>query len=313
MQLNIRNRYKSPACLLAIIAFGALSPVPGWAIALGQVDNFNDGTAMDWFGSDPINLADDGSSGAAGDDALRVESYFPDGAPPRLLAYTTAPRWMGNWTAAGVEKIEFDIRNPNAFDLTIRLGLAGTPNAGPDGVGDTYVSASPVVIPANSGWSQASFDVNAAGWQIYNGSNIAAALANVTHFRILHNAEVDFKGAQVAGKIDLDNIRTASGLVDGDYNGNGVVDAADYTVWRDSQGQNGADLPADGNGDMTVNSSDYSYWKARFANTSGSGTATSSESSLAIPEPGGIVLGLMLLLVAGMWRWCDLRAAANRN
>ena len=27
--------------------------------------------------------------------------------------------------------------------------------------------------------------------------------------------------------------------VDGDYNGNGVVDAADYTVWRDSLGQTG--------------------------------------------------------------------------
>ena len=35
----------------------------------------------------------------------------------------------------------------------------------------------------------------------------------------------------------------------GDYNGDGVVDAADYTVWRDNLGRAGMGLAADGNGD----------------------------------------------------------------
>ena len=35
----------------------------------------------------------------------------------------------------------------------------------------------------------------------------------------------------------------------GDYNGDGRVDAADYTVWRDSEGATGSGLAADGNGD----------------------------------------------------------------
>ena len=39
-------------------------------------------------------------------------------------------------------------------------------------------------------------------------------------------------------------------ILDGDYNANGVVDAADYTVWRDSLGQTGMGLAADG--DNTV-------------------------------------------------------------
>ena len=43
----------------------------------------------------------------------------------------------------------------------------------------------------------------------------------------------------------------------GDYNGNGIVDADDYTVWRDTFGQIGSGLDADGtgmNGTPTVSS-----------------------------------------------------------
>ena len=40
--------------------------------------------------------------------------------------------------------------------------------------------------------------------------------------------------------------------VPGDFNEDGQVDAADYTVWRDSSGQVGAGLAADGNRDLHV-------------------------------------------------------------
>lgn len=54
----------------------------------------------------------------------------------------------------------------------------------------------------------------------------------------------------------------------GDYNQNGVVDAADYTVWRD---QLGSDVPAfqgaDGNGDTLIDLEDYMVWKANFGRT----------------------------------------------
>lgn len=38
---------------------------------------------------------------------------------------------------------------------------------------------------------------------------------------------------------------------------NSVVDAADCTVWRDSPGDTGSDLPADGTGDGGVYRVDY--------------------------------------------------------
>jgi Matrixin len=86
----------------------------------------------------------------------------------------------------------------------------------------------------------------------------------------------------------------------GDYNGNGIVDSADYTVWRDTLGQSGAGLAADGTGpggvpDGVVDQLDYDFWKANFGNTlggSGSGAASAAASPFQelVPEPASLLL-----------------------
>jgi hypothetical protein len=70
--------------------------------------------------------------------------------------------------------------------------------------------------------------------------------------------------------------------VPGDYNQNGVVDIADYVVWRNNLGSAVA-LPNEGSGITpgTVTTEDYTYWRSRFGATSGNGTANSG----AVPEP----------------------------
>jgi hypothetical protein len=52
-------------------------------------------------------------------------------------------------------------------------------------------------------------------------------------------------------------------LLPGDYNRDGWVDAADYTLWRDTL-QSKTDPRADGNGDLVVNHGDYDLWKSHF-------------------------------------------------
>jgi hypothetical protein len=87
----------------------------------------------------------------------------------------------------------------------------------------------------------------------------------------------------------------------GDYNGNGVVDAADYTVWRDRFGQNVALLnEVDGVTPGIVTREDYDEWKARFGNTAGAGSGSGSSALAidAVPEPttGGLAwLGVLVL------------------
>jgi hypothetical protein len=67
----------------------------------------------------------------------------------------------------------------------------------------------------------------------------------------------------------------------GDYNGDGVVNAADYVVWRNTLGQSGANLGADGNGDGIINLADFNLWKANFGKLSGATSALYA----SVPEP----------------------------
>jgi hypothetical protein len=78
----------------------------------------------------------------------------------------------------------------------------------------------------------------------------------------------------------------------GDYNQNNVVDAADYTVWRDNLGGVNA-LPNDDT--MGVDQDDYDRWKANFGMTA-PGAGGGSVGTSAVPEPTSVVLALATLL-----------------
>jgi hypothetical protein len=84
----------------------------------------------------------------------------------------------------------------------------------------------------------------------------------------------------------------------GDYNNDNVVDAADYTVWREMLGQSGPGLAADGTFDGTVDEQDYNQWKATFGVSLGAG-GDSSSTSLTVPEPT-TVASVVITLVAGI-------------
>jgi hypothetical protein len=85
----------------------------------------------------------------------------------------------------------------------------------------------------------------------------------------------------------------------GDYNEDGAVNAADYTVYRNRRaGIGGTTLPNDA-GAAGVTIDDYNYWKAHYGEPNGSG-ASLSDHTANVPEPASLVL-LALATACGLW------------
>ena len=88
----------------------------------------------------------------------------------------------------------------------------------------------------------------------------------------------------------------------GDYNGNGIVDAADFAVLRKTFGTGGLDAyaGADGSGDGNVGPEDYEVWRAHFGETlplpgAGNGVERASAAPVAVlGESTGVVTSLSL-------------------
>jgi T5SS/PEP-CTERM-associated repeat protein len=86
-----------------------------------------------------------------------------------------------------------------------------------------------------------------------------------------------------------------STVLPGDYNGNGVVDAADYVVWRKTDGSQEG----------------YNLWRTNFGRMAGSGSGATAglsssatgSASAAVPEPTGIVT----MLTASLAWFCRRR------
>jgi hypothetical protein len=97
----------------------------------------------------------------------------------------------------------------------------------------------------------------------------------------------------------------------GDYNEDGIVDAADYTIWADSLGSS-SNLAADGDGDGIIGQSDYDVWVSHFGRT-GAGSASAAPSGSPVSEPSTIVLaGTVLLLIAAPYRYLSPRPLGAR-
>jgi hypothetical protein len=107
-----------------------------------------------------------------------------------------------------------------------------------------------------------------------------------------------FQTLQGAGLVDLEVeyirvVLSAPPGVQGDYNENGIVDAADYTAWRDRLGQS-VTLPNTDPGDMdgVVTEAEYNFWVSRFGATMGAAALSTNGN---VPEPGAWVLAMLAL------------------
>ncbi len=87
----------------------------------------------------------------------------------------------------------------------------------------------------------------------------------------------------------------------GDFNGDGHVDAADYTVWRDNLGA--IDLPlVDADGSGTVDAGDYAIWRSNFGAMAQVGSGSLSTPAATVPELSSCLTAMLLLSGFAVYR-----------
>jgi hypothetical protein len=145
------------------------------------------------------------------------------------------------------------------------------------------------------------------GWEQFGGSSARAIGESYLtgSSSVANNASVSLGAAfDVGGARDLvfryGQVASSAQQPTGDYNANGVVDVADFVVWRNSVGQN-VTLPNDSTPGM-VTPEDYAVWRTNFGNSggpTGPGTLTTGfvryvnaavGASAAVPEPSTILM-----------------------
>lgn len=113
----------------------------------------------------------------------------------------------------------------------------------------------------------------------------AVAPAGAVEARI---AIVFLQPGTAGGAVHVDSVSfavTTPAVLQGDFNNDGLVDAADYTLWRDNLGAaDESSLNGAGSGTGGVDQADYQIWKANF------GAQAASSAVAAVAEPGQAAL-----------------------
>jgi hypothetical protein len=186
-----------------------------------------------------------------------------------------------NDTSVGISFNSYRIESPTA-DLNFagwnslsdqNLDALGT------GVGETWDEAggSSDVVLAES-FLLGSSTVGQGGPAISLGS---AFKPGGNHEQLIFQYHDINTGAIITGEVAFVTV----GGLEGDYNNDGKVDAADYVLWRKSgiNGQQG-----------------YDTWRANFGMTAGSGSMLSTAN---VPEPATLLLAVVTIMATTAHRW----------
>ncbi|MCI0492416.1 MAG: proprotein convertase P-domain-containing protein, partial [Planctomycetes bacterium] len=134
-------------------------------------------------------------------------------------------------------------------------------------------------------------DLNPGTYQLLVEAPALGGIPVAARFR-WGTPNLSFTGAAPLGEVEdylFDTAAAALELPAGDYNGDLIVNTADFDLWKSTFGSSSigstafrstADLRADGNGDGVVDSADYTVWKdnegAVYASGAGSGAMASA-------------------------------------
>jgi hypothetical protein len=172
-------------------------------------------------------------------------------------------------------------QNLGLFDVDFDNNGVGSSTTGAGDLGDFFSSADGSTLYDEGAMVSASFGGKQYNWNITYQGNITWADPAAGTL-----ASVDGTGG---ADVVLVGLSSVSAGLQGDYNNNGTVDAADYVVWR-----NGGPLENEGASTGVVDPADYEFWRTQFGKSSAGSAA--SLSATAVPEPSACLLTLIAIL-----------------
>lgn len=179
------------------------------------------------------------------------------------------------------------------FDITGNIS-AGTPFGSPTNGSSTIFSQSQLGVDQPFTLVFAvDFSKNLNGTPGTAIGRYTASLDAVEAFVVPEGYVVNSIDANVVDNVYLGPINPVTGGIDGDYNFDGLVDAADYTVWRDAF-ETGNALPNDTT-PSSVTIDDYDVWVAHYGSP-----IPCTTTGTSIPEPSALLLVISFSILKGL-------------
>jgi hypothetical protein len=218
-----------------------------------------------------------------------------------------------------------EVRLHNPYDMNLNFVFysvrspAGTLNASPavwHSITDNYDASGNGSVDSRGEWIKiAAEPVELAEGVLLGPGGTLAAQQTISLGRIWNQGvtpfpDLTFEVIQLNG--ESAEVVVEFGL-NGDFNQNGIVDAADYVEWRTTNATQVVPYSgADGNGDGIVNDQDYLVWRAGFGavlrpdggvSLAAGGAAAAIAAAMAIPEPSACLLFALGIAIAGSARY----------
>jgi len=192
------------ALFVAVICF-TCARVSSYAVAPGQIDDFQDGFTAGWTNggfAPPVVNIDTGGPAGAGDRFIEVTSTGQGGPGSRLTTFNRS-QWLGDYTGTGVTALEMDLRNPGSVTLSIRLGFKSGP------FNDVGYLSDAFMLPADSIWYHVVFLISPATMTaIGDPDPFSMFFMGPGEVRIIDRVDATgFEGDVIAAQLDIDNIR----------------------------------------------------------------------------------------------------------
>jgi hypothetical protein len=234
--------------------------------------------------------------------------HFPDGTPTHSGTTITQPLWENAFIRDGISfhsqggSVNFKVGNSGAALYTPTASYPPGSNIIAEFDMPVYTVSADVGTAA--GYSITMYAYDAGGQPLGSATappsssitilnplsfDSAVPIASVQWFSSIQNAAVRVDNLFL--NVDLAEMR-------GDFNNDGISDAADYIYFRKRMGQQVfAGLDADANHDGIINNADLVYWRQHYG-----WKLTDITASAAIPEPSTRFLAACAGIAASVFR-----------